>query len=392
MNSRDNIYLASKPRYEILDGLRGVAALLIVAYHLFETYSTGPAGQIINHGYLAVDFFFVLSGFVIGYAYDDRWDRMSVWSFFKRRVIRLHPMVVYGCAFGALMFYFTGCQDQFPLVDQTPWWMLILVFLWCCTIVPMPASWDIRGWAETNPLNGPVWSLQWEYLANILYALVIRRFTKLWLTVCVVLFGVMTLLLCLNVDWLGVWENRTAEAFTVIGGWSLSPDQLLIGSTRLLYPFFAGLLLSRANRLIKVRGGFWLCSLLIAAVLVMPRVGGTGCLWMNGVYEAVVILLLFPFVVSVGAGSRVTGRSSAVCRFFGELSYPLYITHFPLVYLQKSWVYYHPDASLSTHVAVAVCIYVMAVVNAWAAYKLYDLPVRAWLKNRLFPGKEKSRR
>lgn len=185
MNSRDNIYLASKPRYEILDGLRGVAALLIVAYHLFETYSTGPAGQIINHGYLAVDFFFVLSGFVIGYAYDDRWDRMTVWSFFKRRVIRLHPMVVYGCAFGALMFYFTGCQDQFPLVDQTPWWMLILVFLWCCTIVPMPASWDIRGWAETNPLNGPVWSLQWEYLANILYALVIRRFTKLWLTVCV---------------------------------------------------------------------------------------------------------------------------------------------------------------------------------------------------------------
>lgn len=99
MNSRDNIYLASKPRYEILDGLRGVAALLIVAYHLFETYSTGPAGQIINHGYLAVDFFFVLSGFVIGYAYDDRWDRMTVWSFFKRRVIRLHPMVVYGCAY-----------------------------------------------------------------------------------------------------------------------------------------------------------------------------------------------------------------------------------------------------------------------------------------------------
>ena len=194
------------------------------------------------------------------------------------------------------------------------------------------------------------------------------------------LFGVMTLLLCLNVDWLGVWENRTAEAFTVIGGWSLSPDQLLIGSTRLLYPFFAGLLLSRANRLIKVRGGFWLCSALIAAVLVMLRVGGTDSLWMNGVYEAVVILLLFPFIVSVEAGSRVTGRSSAVCRFFGELSYPLYITHFPLVYLQKSWVYYHPDAPLSTHVAVAVCVYVMAVANAWAAYKLYDLPVRSWLK------------
>lgn len=68
----NNTYLSSKPRYEILDGLRGVAALLVVAFHLLETYSGGPKTQLINHGYLAVDFFFVLSGFVIGYAYDDR--------------------------------------------------------------------------------------------------------------------------------------------------------------------------------------------------------------------------------------------------------------------------------------------------------------------------------
>ena len=93
----DNVYLASKPKYEILDGLRGVAAMLVVAFHLFETYSKGPAFQIINHGYLAVDFFFVLSGFVIGYAYDDRWGKsLTLKNFFKRRLIRLHPMVVMG--------------------------------------------------------------------------------------------------------------------------------------------------------------------------------------------------------------------------------------------------------------------------------------------------------
>ena len=79
--SKNNTYLASKPRYEILDGLRGVAAMLVVAYHLFETYYSGKPDQPINHGYLAVDFFFVLSGFVIGYAYDDRWDKMSTWAF-----------------------------------------------------------------------------------------------------------------------------------------------------------------------------------------------------------------------------------------------------------------------------------------------------------------------
>ena len=88
-------YLPSKPRYEILDGLRGVAALIVVAFHLFETYSAGVTHQMLNHGYLAVDFF-VLSGFVIGYAYDDRWGRMTTWQFFKRRLIRLHPMLVAG--------------------------------------------------------------------------------------------------------------------------------------------------------------------------------------------------------------------------------------------------------------------------------------------------------
>ena len=72
-----NVYLASKPRYEILDGLRGVAAVLVVLFHLLETYSGGQAHQIINHGYLAVDFFFVLSGFVIGYAYDDRCGKVG---------------------------------------------------------------------------------------------------------------------------------------------------------------------------------------------------------------------------------------------------------------------------------------------------------------------------
>lgn len=74
MNHRNSsVFSDSKPHYEILDGLRGVAALLVIFYHVFECFDWSPA----PHGYLAVDFFFVLSGFVIGYAYDDRWNRMT---------------------------------------------------------------------------------------------------------------------------------------------------------------------------------------------------------------------------------------------------------------------------------------------------------------------------
>ena len=383
----NNIYLASKPRYEILDGLRGVAATLVVAYHLLETYYGGGPDQPINHGYLAVDFFFALSGFVIGYAYDDRWKQMSTWAFIKRRLIRLHPMVIFGTLFGALMFYFGSCSE-FPLINDTPWWMVVLVMLWCFTMIPLPASMDIRGWAETNPLNGPAWSLQWEYLANILYALVFRHLSKVALGVCVLFFAAMTIVLCFDIDIFGFLADRSYASYTVIGGWCTTPDQLQIGFTRLLYPFFCGLLLSRMGWMIKVRGGFWWCSLLIVVLLGMPWMGlGTEGVsrWTNGLYEAVCILLMVPLIVAIGAGSSVKGgNSEAINRFLGDISFPIYITHFPLVYMQKSWVESHKDAPLGTHIFVAVSIFFLAVGLAYAALKLYDLPVREWLKRKLF--------
>ena len=399
--AKNNIYLASKPRYEILDGLRGVAAMLVVAYHLFETYYHGAPDQPINHGYLAVDFFFVLSGFVIGYAYDDRWTKphpltpspkgegghFTLWAFFKRRLIRLHPMVIFGTLFGALMFYFGSC-GEFPLINDTPWYMVLLVMFWCFTMIPLPNTMDIRGWAETNPLNGPTWSLQWEYIANILYALVIRRLSKVALAICVAIFAILTIILCLNIDVTGFLETRNWASYTVVGGWSTTPDQLQVGLTRLLYPFFCGLLISRVGKLIKVKAGFWWCSLMIVVLFCMPWMGiGTEgeSRWTNGLYEALCILVCFPLIVAMGAGSSVTGsKSSAIIKFLGEISYPIYITHYPLIYMQMSWVDSHKDAPLGTHIFVSVCIFVLAILVAYGAYRLYDLPVREWLKKKWF--------
>ena len=390
--SNRNTYFMSKPRYEILDGLRGVAAVLVVAFHLFETYFHMAPNQPINHGYLAVDFFFVLSGFVIGYAYDDRWNKMSTWAFFKRRLIRLHPMLIFGTFFGAIMFYFGSCAE-FPLIDETPWWMVLLVMLWCFTLIPLPNTMDIRGWVETNPLNGPAWTLQWEYIANILYALVIRRLSKVALAICVAVFAVMTVILCLNIDVTGFLEERNWASYTVVGGWSTTPDQLQVGLTRLLYPFFCGLLISRVGKLTKVKAGFWWCSLMIIVLFCMPWMGiGTEgeSRWTNGLYEAVCILVCFPLIVAMGAGSSVTGsKSSAINKFLGEISYPIYITHYPLIYMQMSWVDSHKDAPLGTHIFVAVCIFVLAILVAYGAYRLYDLPVREWLKHKLFKSAAK---
>jgi peptidoglycan/LPS O-acetylase OafA/YrhL len=147
-----------KPHYSILDGLRGVAAVTVVAFHLMEAHATGRFDQVINHGYLAVDFFFLLSGFVIGYAYDDRWARITTWDFFKRRLIRLQPMVVMGMIVGAACFYF---QDSvlWPIISEVPVWKMLLIMLIGFTMIPVPPAMDIRGWIEMYPLNGPAWSL-----------------------------------------------------------------------------------------------------------------------------------------------------------------------------------------------------------------------------------------
>jgi peptidoglycan/LPS O-acetylase OafA/YrhL len=374
-------YLASKPRYEVLDGLRGVASLMVVAFHLFETYSAGPRFQIINHGYLAVDFFFVLSGFVVGYAYDDRWTRMSLKDFFKRRLVRLHPMVIMGTLIGALLYYL-GDGKMFSAVSETPWWIMLLLMLWGCLMLPAPKAWDIRGWNETNSLNGPTWSLMYEYIANLLYALLIRHFSKWVLALFVAGAAFLTIDLTMNLDTFHLFDTDRATAYTVIGGWSLTPDQIYVGFTRLLYPFFVGLLLSRIGKLIPIkRGGFWWCSLLIVVMLAMPRIGGAGNMWMNGAYEAFCILAMFPIVVLMGAGSALKGkRSVAVCNFLGEISYPLYITHYPLIYMHISWAEKHPDASLGTIVCLSVSLFIFAVGIAYASLKLYDLPVREWLK------------
>ena len=141
--SKTNGYLESKDHYLILDGLRGVASVLVIFFHVFETFSLGnPYTQLINHGYLAVDFFFLLSGFVVAYAYDDRWGKLTQWDFYKRRLVRLQPMVVMGSVIGAALFYFQK-SPVFPNIAGTPVWEMLLLMVIGATLLPVPLSMDL---------------------------------------------------------------------------------------------------------------------------------------------------------------------------------------------------------------------------------------------------------
>lgn len=360
----------SKRHYPILDGLRGVAALMVVAFHFLEPHAASRFAQIINHGYLAVDFFFVLSGFVIGYAYDDRWGRMTTGEFFKRRLIRLHPMIVIAMLIGAGFYYFQA-GPVFPPIEHTSVATLLWVMVVGMTLLPLPPSMDIRGWGEMHALNGPAWSLFFEYVGNILYALVVRRFSNGLLALLVFACG------CLLAHYAVLGPKGD-----VIGGWALEPAQLQLGFTRLLYPFFAGLLLSRVVRPGRVKHAFPLCAAGIAAILAMPRFGGPDTLWMNGLYETVCIVLLFPLIVWLGASGDVgTGLGARVCGWLGAISYPLYIVHYPIIYTYTAWVIGN-KLTLVDAMPVALASMLASVLLAWACLRFYDIPLRRWLGKR----------
>jgi peptidoglycan/LPS O-acetylase OafA/YrhL len=361
-----------KSHYVVLDGLRGVAALMVVMFHTFEAYADGdPTRQIINHGYLAVDFFFLLSGFVIAYAYDDRWARMGQREFYLRRLIRLQPMVVLGSLLGAALFYLQA-GALFPRIAATPVWQMLLVMLLGCTLLPLPKQLDIRGWDEIHPLNGPAWSLFYEYLANLAYALVLHRLSSRALTVLAALAAA----LLLEVALLGPRRD-------LIGGWSLDAAGVHVGLARLCYPFLAGMLLMRSGWRLPHRHAFAISAVLLIVALALPRMGETPHHWTNGLYDAGCVLLLFPLVVAIGAGNKAaTGRSVRVARFFGDLSFPLYITHYPLIYGYTAWVVDRKvPARLGAPVGAALVVATVAI--AYASLKLYDEPVRRWLSRRL---------
>jgi peptidoglycan/LPS O-acetylase OafA/YrhL len=362
--------LSTKPHYPILDGLRGVAAIIVVTFHLAEPLATGKLDIIINHGYLAVDFFFLLSGFVIGYANDDRWHKMTTGNFMKRRIMRLQPMVILGMTLGAIGFYFTD-STIWPLIHDVPVWKMLLVLLIGYTILPIPLSMDIRGWQEMHPLNSVGWSLFFEYIANILYAVWIRKFSKVALGIFVVISAVALAHLAItNGD--------------VSGGWTLNVEQVRVGLTRTIYPFFAGLLLSRIAKPTKIKNAFFWCSLLLAVVLYMPRIGDAKQVWMNGIYESICIIFVFPLIVYLGASGLMKSQvENKICKFLGDISYPLYLVHYPIVYFYVAWISNQKGVALAQAWPYALLILVGSVILAYAALKWYDEPVRKWLKRKL---------
>ena len=378
MKKQDTKTKDSKPHYALLDGLRGVAALLVVWYHVFEGFQFAgnkPVIDFINHGYLAVDFFFILSGFVVGYAYDSRWGKtLTLGGFFRRRLIRLQPMVIMGAVIGAASFLISG-MERWDGTHATLW-LTFLAFVCGCLMLPalpgMPR--EVRGNGEMFPLNGPCWSLFFEYVGNIVYALFIRHLSTR-------LLAVLSFALCCALAWFAVTDQSGYGSIGV--GWTVDRTNILGGMLRMLCPFTMGILMSRLFKpLRQARGAFWTSAALLLIIFHIPYIYSDGALSLNGVFEAACIIAVFPLVVWYAASGKTTDiASTRICRFLGDISYPLYIVHYPLMYAFYMWLIKTRQYTLYETWPAALAAVSASIILAWLCLKLYDMPVRKWLRN-----------
>lgn len=372
----------TKPHYELLDGLRGVAAILVLFYHIFEGFSfaeiSNEAGDgiitTLNHGHIAVDFFFILSGFVISYAYDDRWKKMNTWQFFKRRLIRLHPMLIIGAIIGAVTFAIASFEKWDGTTSPISLVMVALLFSMLMIPAVPGVPYEVRGNGEMFPLNGPGWSLFFEYIGNILYALFIRRLSTKLLATLAAILGVLH-------AWFFI--GNISEYDMVGVGWTIDEVNFWGGLVRMLFPFTIGMLLARTFKPCKIKGAFWICSIMLIAIFSTPYIAPENDISLNSLYEVVCIAIIFPFIVWLGACGSCEGLTSKINKWLGDISYPLYIVHYPIMYLFYAWLIENEYYTLQDCIGMALLVVVSSIILAFLCLKLYDEPVRKWLAKKL---------
>ena len=336
--------------FSVLDGVRGVGALVVVAAHAIDALSKL---ELFPHVQAGVDMFFALSGFVIAHAYQDRLaSGMRFGDYLQRRMLRLYPIMPLAVALGAGLYIvrlvLRGRTDLIGEVLGSA--ALNALFL------PSPllaADADAVAWA----VNTPLWSLSAELLVTVLFGCFLWRLSDRALVLCASLGALAFALLAAQLG-----TTNIGQCWYELGATAVRP----------LYPFCVGVLLWRRG--IRRRHALQLPAAVIlagmVAVLLSPSTGHDLPAGLFAVWVAM------PLVVQLAAFS--SRSASPLIRLLGEMSYPLYALHFPLVrsmhFVAKRWGL--PEAWPLSLVAGEVLV---CCGMGYLAYRFYDVPVRRWL-------------
>ena len=344
--------MSTDRHYEALDGLRGIAALCVVALHVGNYFEVPVAP---THGYLAVDFFFMLSGFVIAHAYDKRLrNGLGALAFLKLRVVRLYPLILLGILMGSAAWL-----ARILVLGDVGLGSVLAAAAMNAVLLPTSALAYVTPWAF--PINSPLWSLLAEILANILYAVAGGLATTRRVAVVAAVGAAPLMLLA--------WGHGSLDVGFAWG-------DLPLGVARVFYPFFTGVVLLRISRGQRTKSAWgYGAAILLCAVLAAP-VGS------SALYDAVSVLLIFPLTIVMAARASSIAFLDAISHRLGAWSYPLYVTHFPCVVVLSNLAHRRGLTGIRLDVAALLC-FLAVLVFAAAIASPYDASARFVLRRLL---------
>ena len=345
-------------RFRSLDGFRGIAAVMVMAHH-FEPFFFG--GNRFGEGFLAVDLFYLLSGFVLGEAYSRRFEAgLSAWGFMKIRFIRLYPLYILAMAMSvsellASRFFFG--ENAGVLKSTLDVWGGLALNLF---FLPSP----FFRFANPFPWSLPIWSLSYEIVANALWARFWAWLKGPKLAAILLVSGILLVVLGLRI---GLDKGY-------YWGW----DHFDVGLCRLFYSFGLGLMFSKIDRsgLPKINANY--LFLLIFLVLALDPPAS-----LKPFYDLAAVLAVFPLCVLLAtANEPVRGIESELCAFLGDASYGIYLFHFPVLIL-----FILLNRVLGFQKTALLGLVLMLVVVLFAAFlnRFVDGPIRRRLRSGLGP-------
>jgi peptidoglycan/LPS O-acetylase OafA/YrhL len=339
---------AEQHRFHFLDALRGIAAVLVVPRHA----PPGLGNSLMTHSsFLAVDFFFCLSGFVIAFSYETRLANKLTWvDFTITRVIRLYPIAILSTAIGLLAYLL----NHSPSGHHLPAMSVLPLAILGCLILPFPHH-------ILFPFDVPMWTLFLEFWGNMAYGALVR-------------------IRCAGTYVLGFLCTVALTAVIVAGhnygtlDVGFTSQRLWAGFARVILSFFVGVLVYRLYQRKRVPRlshswaavAAWVLVLTFAAVLIANPLGASAA------FQLISVIVVFPIVIFVGAEIALPAGWAALCAFLGTISYPLYLVHQPFLALCGEL-----QSNIGRASGTAIAFYFAALVAfAWLIAKFYDAPVR----------------
>ena len=319
------------------DGLRGIAAICVALMHASIKWTP------VWRGYLAVDFFFILSGFVIARTYEPRFAAgLSVRDYAMQRVERLYPLLLIGSLLG-LCVWLLGYGTFHPKSQAD----LVRALLGQLTMIPYLSS------SASLAFDAALWSISFELLANVIHAVLYPRLSNRGL---LVLVGLSFLVLArmdvrfgsLNIGW---------GMVSAIGGLS-----------RVLFGFFSGVLLCRTEatwRPLITGLPFWLIAAVLTIVVNMPLTSQASH-FSSEAYDLIVVATVLPALVMLGVNAQGANRLAVA---LGALSFPIYVIHTPVVDGLRL-AGFSPGFRLAAVGLVAIA--------GWVIGRKVDEPLNAW--------------